>query len=231
MKRLTPNLLFYITLLFFCSFPTHTQAQTDREFELEGNTMSTHVGEGITFGLAGKFIHWLNPYVGATIGVATNYSRIDEGFYSPKDSQIYYDLEDKVFNLNGSLGLRLSTPVYKRIGMSTDFNFVFDPIPFDVVSIERRTYEPNSYGHDEKDKTQFVFSRFNPSYRIDLSFFYEKETKVGRARLSLGGAITNLNPYNGYYRAKVDGLRLKDHVKLRSNDLNYVIFIRLSGDY
>ena len=225
--KFLPSLLFFI----FCFYSTHSQAQTDREFELEGNMLSTDIGEGVTFELAGKFIHWLNPYVGATIGLATNYSRIDETFNSPKDGQIYYDLDDKVFNLNGSLGLRLSTPVYKKMGMATDFNFIFDPIPFDVVSIEKTIYEPNSYRYDEKDITKFVFSRFNPSYRIDLSLFFEKETNVGRARIYLGGAITNFNPYNGYYRAKVDGMRLKDHIKLRSNDLNYVIFIRLSGNY
>jgi len=210
----------------------HSQAQKYRDFEMEGNILSTNIGEGIAFGLAAKSIHWLNPYVGATIGLETYYSRIDEGFDSPKDGQIHYRLDDKVFNLNGLLGLRLSTPAYKRIGMATDFNFIFDPIPFDVVSIEKTIYEPNSYRYDEKDKTKFVFSRFNPSYRIDLSLFYQKETKTGgRARISLGGAITNFNPYNGYYRAKIDGIRLKDHVKLRSNDLNYVIFIRLSGGY
>lgn len=231
MKSPLGNLFFYLFLFLFCINSLNSYSQKIKEHELDGHMIYTDLDGGgeLTFGLAAKGNYWLNPYVALTAGVMMNYSKIDLGFYSPANNRVFYDLDEPIFNLNGILGLKLSSPTYKRFGLMSSANFMFAPIPFNLVGANRETYEPDSYHPKEKSKSYLVYTRFSPSYSIEFSLFYEKKKETGRVRLSLGGGITNYNPYNAYYYAKIDGLRLRDHVRLRPDDISFVLFVRLSG--
>lgn len=231
MEKQMQNPFIYLILLFLCFHSLQGYSQKLKGFELDGNVISTDLDGGgeFAFGLAMKGNYWLNPYVGLTMGAMINYSKIDLGFESPANDRVYYELNEPIFNLNGILGLKLSSPTYKKFGVMAGFNFMFSPIPFNLVGIDKRIYESDYRHSEEKSKSRMVYTRFNPSYNVELSVFYENKAKARYTRIAFGGGITNYNPYNSYYYAKIDNLRLKEHARLRPNDVGLMFFIRLSG--
>lgn len=232
MKKAPFNRLIFLSLFLFSLCSMRGYAQRFSEFELQGNMFCTDIDDGteFAFGIAGKRSFWLNPYVGMAVGAMMNYSKIDRGFQSPTDSKVYYRLDEPIVNLNGIVGLKLSTPTYKKVGMMADFNFMFAPIPFYPVGIEKEiSAHPGDAFPKEKSKTRIAYTKFSPSYSVEFSLFYENKANGGRGRIAVGGGITNYNPYSPYYHAKIDNLRLRECTRLRPDDIGVVLFIRLSG--
>lgn len=185
---------------------------------------------GFTFGLGAKSNYWFNPYLGVSMGAVLNSSKIDLRFRSPTEQHVSYNLDAPILHLNGILGIKLASPVYKKFGLAADANFMFAPIPFDVVGIDKEIYDPQTLSADEKNRSRVVYTHFNPSYSVLFSVFYRHKASSGKGRMSLGAGFSNYNPYNSYYRAKVDGLRLKEYAVLRPDWLNFVLALRLAID-
>jgi hypothetical protein len=226
----TLNLSLIIVILMAGCYSTPVYSQKSQGLEMEGNMLYMDVGDSFSFDFAMKYAYWLNPYIGFSYGGTIGAAKFDKWIDSPTESNVYYSLDGSVVHLNGILSLKLSSPVYKRIGATTDFNFLFEPIPFGLASIEKNRYDPNKLSSDTSTKYKAVYTRFNPSYSIQFGLFYEIEGKRNsKTRLSLGCGITNFNPYNTYYLATIDNIPLKNHMKLRPDDLGIQLFIRLSN--
>jgi hypothetical protein len=84
-----------------------------------------------------QFRYWINTYFTFSIGGTVLYSTIDQWFDSPIDDRDLYDAEASIINLNCVTGLKLSSPTWKNIRATTDLDFQFEPIPFNLVSIEK----------------------------------------------------------------------------------------------
>ncbi len=214
--------LTFVFALFF--FTNSVYAQTSDGFDLEGGVLSSKVDDKISLYLSGKYNYWFNPTVGVTIGGMFLHSNIDKRFESPKDKNKAYYIDDNIFNLNCITGLKLSSPTYKNLGIMADLNFLFEPIPFNSVSIKVVN------AGDEESKNKFVFTRFNPSYQLQASLFYNiKKQNKKIMQISLGTGISNYNPYNTYYRSTIDNIKLKNQLSLSSSKIGYTVFLRLSG--
>lgn len=131
--------------------------------------------------------------------------------------------------MSGIIGVKFSTPTYKGFGLMSDANFLFEPIPYNAISIDKRTFDTNSNLIEDKSKNKMVFTHFNPNFNIQVNLFYEVKKDSKKMRFALGGGITNYNAYNTYYRAKVDDIRLKEHLKLRPDNISAMVFVRMSG--
>ncbi|MDD4516662.1 hypothetical protein [Massilibacteroides sp.] len=225
----------FITVLVICGFvlslsPIYSQSK--KGFEIEGGLINSDLNESLSFNLGAKYNYWINSYVGYSIGGFFSHSRIDLMFDSPKEKNVSYNLNDNnIINLSGVLGLKLVTPTFKDFGLMSDFNFLFEPIPFNVASVDKRIYDLGGNRMEEKSKNKMVYTQFNPAFSIQLSLFYDYKQNGKKTRFALGGGITNYNAYNTYYHAKIDDIRLKDHLKLKPNNLSAMIFIRVSGLY
>ena len=221
----------FIFIIFFSlSFSQHLLSQKSTGFDFEGGMLVSDLDESLSFNFAVKYNYWVNPYIGGSFGLIFNCSTIDRRFDSPAERMVSYYIDDKdIINLSGIVGLKLSTPTFKGFGIMSDANFLFDPIPYNSVSVDKKYFDANSYLEKNKIKSRTVFTHFNPSFSLQLSLFYEIKQDSRKMRFALGAGVTNYNVYNTYYRAKIDNIYLRDYLKLRPNDLSTVIFLRVSG--
>jgi hypothetical protein len=204
-------------------------SQKIKEIEMEGYLLNSDLDKGISVGLGMKYNYWFSSYIGYTLGGKIDYTSIDLNFASPADEKTTYNLDSQVFNLNAIAGIKIASPTFKNIGIMADLNFMFEPIPYNYVGIDKQIFDSQNNYPTEKSKSKVVYSKFNPSYSFEVSLFYQRNYKKMRGRIALGVGTTNFNPYNTYYQAKIDGIRLKDYAKLKPGHNSFLIFIRLIG--
>jgi hypothetical protein len=218
MLRVKVILLFALLLTIV---PDKLIAQWARGFEMEGGVRSSDLVEPFSLYVSGKYARWFNPYAAYTIGGGFSYALLDESFRL--GNRAYYIRDNKIVNLYCTTGIKLSIPTVKNIGLMADADFQFEPIPFNSAIINASTYD--------WAKTKWVYTHFNPSYNVQLSLFYNLKSEHSKrtARLAIGCGFDNYNPLNTYYRAVVDDIKLSDHLKLKSEKLNFSIFLRISG--
>lgn len=83
-----------------------------------------------------------------------------------------------------------------------DLNLLFEPIPFNSVFIKIVN------AGNEESKNKFVFTRFNLSYQLQASLFYNiKKQNKKIMQISLGTGISNYNPNNTYYRSIIINIK------------------------
>lgn len=214
----------FISFLLFV-MATTVSAQKMRGFDIDGSIMYSDLDEPVSFGLGGKYNIWMNPYFAFSLGGRLIYSKIDSYFDSPKENQAAYYIDDKhLLNLNAEVGIKLATPTFKGVGVFSDLSFLFDPIPYNAISIEKRIVMPTS--EETKSRNKMVYTHFNPNVSLKMGLFYKLNTG---GQIALGGEISSFNPYNVYKQATVDNIRLKDHLQLTLNKPTYAVFIRFSG--
>jgi hypothetical protein len=111
-------------------------------FDFDGGIISSSLDDLISFYGGFKYNYWFCPYVGFAVGVMVSHSKIDMIFPSPQDRSVSYDIEDdNIINLTGITEVKFSSPVYKGFGISSDFNFLFEPVPFNTVSIDKNIFD------------------------------------------------------------------------------------------
>jgi hypothetical protein len=224
MQRIKIILLFVFLLIII---PNKLIAQRATGFEMEGGIRASDL-EPVSLYSSGKYAWWFNPYVAYTAGGGFSYTNFKASFNLPEHPTRYY-IDDKIMNLFGVTGLKFATPVLGNIGLMTDADFQFSPIPFNFVSIESSA--PNSDFRNYRNR--FVYTRFNPSYNIQISAFYNLRNRYDKndrsARLAIGLGFGNHNPLNTYYRVVIDDIHLRDHLKLKPEKMNFSVFVRVSN--
>lgn len=213
------------SILLLITNTTTAFAQKQRSVDIDGSILHSNAGEYITFAVASKYNIWVNPYFAFSFGGRMTYSRFYDSFDSPKDNRVSYHIEDDpLLNLNGEIGLKLATPTIKGIGLFSDLSFLFDPIPFNAISVEKRISTPSTL--ETKIRNKMVYTHFNPNVSLKMGLLYKLRTG---GQIAIGGEVGSFNPYNVYYRATVDNIKLRDHLTLISDKPTYSIFIRFSG--
>lgn len=217
-----------ILFLWLSGYET-VRAQYARGYEIDLAVHDTDLDTDYFFDLAVKYNHWFSRYTGISIGALVNGSKLDMGFDSPDDANVYYDLDNFVLNLTGTVGMKFATPTVKGFGLACDLNLLVAPIPLNIVSVNKRYYHEDEGYTSNSYQSQVVYTRFNPAYSAQVSLFYDKRKKSSRMRFAVGAGISNYNPYNAYYHADIDDIKLRDHVKLKPSDQSIMIFVRMSG--
>lgn len=185
------------SILGLLFLPQFLFSQKSEGFDLDAGMFVSDLTQSLSFNLSGKYNYWFNPYLGYSLGAMFNYSSIDLMFESPVDKYSSYYIDDKKnINLSGIIGVKFSTPTYKGFGLMSDVNFLFEPIPYNAISIDKRTFDTNSNLTEDKSKNKMVFTHFNPNFNIQVNLFYEVKKDSKKMRFALGGGITNYNAYN-----------------------------------
>lgn len=226
MKKIYKILIFLIFCFSWCKL----YPQKCDGFDIEGGMVISDLDESLSFSLGEKYNYWINSYIGFSAGSLLSYSQMDLRFDSPVENDVSYYLDDNnIINLSGLIGLKLSTPTFRGFGLMSDLNFLFEPIPYNSVSVDKKYFDTNTNLIQGKGKNKFVFTQFNPAFSFQLSAFYELKQGNHKMRFAFGGGTTNYNIYNTYRKAKIDGIALKNHLKLRPDKLSTQIFLRVSG--
>ena len=155
-----------------------------------------------------SYNHNFNEYLGAAGGIHIIRGRLE---YSNNG----YEVDNRIYKLNGMLSLNAYTPSFKKFGLFGGASFSFELLPFDFTEVR----------HVDTDKkySKTRFSRFNPacwlnagiSYNIDEIYYFS------------AGVIfsPNYDLYVGYRNLQVNGTQ----VGLPSSRSNYWgLFLRFS---
>lgn len=218
-----------ICLLFVGNHTALLHAQYAKGFTMEAAMHDTDLDTELFFDLALKYDYWFNRFTGVSFGGMVNFSKMDSGFGSPVNDNVRYELDDFVLNFSGIIGMKFATPTFKGFGLECDLNLLVAPVPFNLVSVDKRTYVEEEDKYNNTYKMQVVYTHFNPAYSMQASVFYQKRGKSKITRISLGAGLSNYNPYNVYYRASIEDIELKNHLHLKPSKQSYMIFLRLSG--
>lgn len=202
---------------------TSLSAQKSRTFDLESTLLSPAVQTSTSFGFSGRYNVWFAENLAYTVGARVFATPFDAHF-STEDRTMSYDIANLLISLRGEVGLKWQTPATSRVGFFADLSFLFAPIPFNRVSMERKR---SSFTMGEKSNiNKIVYTHFSPGYSLKMGPLYHV---TGSTQIALGVEITSFNPYSAYYRATVDDIRLKEHLQLSSNQPGIGFFIRCSG--
>jgi hypothetical protein len=212
-------------MILLLGFSAESRAQQKTELEADGYFGGNDLD--LSYGIALKYNKWINPYIGYTVGVKLNRSWMDEHYDSPTDDDVSYHIDETVGALNGMVGLKVSTPTWHHMGIAMDALFVFAPIPYQLVGVDRKT----SIMRGEIEETRLskmVYTHFSPSYSFQMSCFYSmfdaKNKSIGR--LSIGCGLNNYNAHHGYYHATLDGISLRKYLKLIPRKMGIEVFAR-----
>jgi hypothetical protein len=213
-------------------------------FDMEaGLIASPIVDHGLPYYFTGAYNLWFSQYFAVSGGLVFLHSNIDQSFRSPKETNIVYELEDDIINLNGALGIKLVTPVYKNTGLMADVKFLFSPLPLYKINADKYFMPPVDWNefpaganyYQESpfvgDASKVVYTRFNPSFMFKGGFFFESNSPMngdGKGRIVIGMGIGRYNPYNAYYRGTLDGIPLKKYLKVNSHENTYSVFVQIS---
>lgn len=218
-----------LPILLLCIFSMYTatlSSQKLRELEVTGFYSPTNFTPTDVWGFNIKYNYWLYQYLGFTCGFDYNHSSIDKSFKDPKQSQYSYSIDKSIDNFSAILGIKLATPTFKNFGLIGDLLFTFEPIPYNVISFSKYMKTENHQIYSSEKSGGFSYTKFNPSYRGELSLFYQFNDEDPRIRLAIGGAITDYNPYNTYYRAEIEGVKLRDYLHLKPKSPGFMFFLR-----
>lgn len=229
MKQIIHKLIICVCILLLCNNAVLLRAQYAKGYALEAAIHNTDLDTELFFDLAFKYDYWFNRCMGISMGGLINFSKMESVFDSPIDEKVRYELDDLVLNFSGIVGLKFATPTFKGFGLECDLNLLIAPIPFNLVSVDKQTYQEEEDKYNNAYKMQVVYTHFNPAYSMQASLFYQKRTKSKITRISLGAGVSNYNPYNVYYRASIDDIDLRNHLHLKPSKQSYMIFLRLSG--
>ncbi|GEM_PF-1795558 len=229
MKQIRYKLVAGICFVLLSCQTVLVHAQYGKGFGIEVAMHDTDLDTELFFDLAFKYDYWINRCVGVSVGGLFNFSKMDSAFDSPVDSKVRYELDDFVLNFSSVIGMKFATLTFKGLGVECDFNLLVAPVPFNLVSIDKRTYLEEEGKYNSSYNMQVVYTHFNPAYSMQMSLFYEKRAKSRIKRISLGAGISNYNPYNVYYRASIDDIELRNHLHLKPSKHSYMVFLRLSG--
>jgi hypothetical protein len=230
MRRNYPLLLStFAAILLLSLLPTEKAlAQKNREISLEGNFMYYDMGSNFSYGVSAAYSWWMNPYFAWSVGGRILNSQLDVAFDSPTNQQVWYDIDDNtVMSLNASIGAKVASPtLIGKVGVFGSADFLFAPIPYNLISIDRVSNNPRDEWDNRKTISKLVYTKFSPNYSLKVGLYYKPNERTQGA---IGFELGNFNPYISYREAKIDGLRVKDHVDLRKRGFTYGVFVRLSG--
>ena len=215
-----------LLFVFLLTTAPNIMAQQATEFEMEVGARSSDLVQPTSFYTSVKFSRWLNSYFAYTFGGGFSRTSLSRNLYIPNRVAVYR-VDSSPTNLFATTGLKLATPTFRNIGLMSDIDFMFSPIPFSLASITASTYD-RPFPHPPATSrvySRIVYTRFNPSYNIQLSAFYTFDREW---RLAVGVGFGNYNPLNTYYRAVINDIRLKNYLRLRSERMNLSIFVRFS---
>lgn len=214
----------FFSLVVLLVFSLKTYAATENHsVELQGELVFVNLESSATYEIGGRYATWINPYFAYFYGCKLSKSKLSKSFMSPKSENIEYIIDDNIIlNLNGILGVEILSPAINNVGLFGSFCLEFDPLPFNMVSIDTKFIDNPNYRNTE---SKMVFTHFNTAYSLEYGIYWN--TKNGN-RLTFGFSSNSFNPYNMYSHAKINGLKLKDFLKLEPEKAGFSILMKFS---
>ena len=199
-------------------------AQSAEGFDYEGGMLyNKELENPLSYQLTAKYNYYFNKYLGLSFG------GINERLKSPIEVDYIYIMDNNIFKLSAIIGLKYRIQLLKNVGIVSDMNFGFEPIPIDWLSYKKTKIKGTI--KDDSFKTKFVFTQFNPSAFLHIGLYYDIKDKNNNniLRLSIGCGIGYYNPYITYYKSSIDKIKLKQHLTLKPQKTTYSFYFRFSS--
>lgn len=146
---------------------------------------------------------WFNKFSGVSAGVLLGHGRIDES-WSHGDK--FYYINEPTAKLVSVSSIFLAQKILKNAGICTDIQLLFEPIPFSYVPLTVNSNGMNDY------KGKYLYSGFNPGYRINSGVFIDENKKEHKYRYIFSIGYGWYDTFNDYRRAVIDNQRIVEHI-------------------
>ena len=166
-----------------------------------------------------------NPYFGVSAGAMLLLAPLDAAGWSNEET-IHYSLDEKnVSHLNIVLSVFYMRPLISNTGIYGNGSFLFEPIPYQYVSIEKRT--GSDLNQIPENLGKFQYSGFSPGTFAEAGLFQNFKNGGKGFRLFVGFGYGWYDMYAAYRRTTIDGQKLFTHIP--QNNYYKRITIRLMG--
>jgi hypothetical protein len=169
--------------------------------------------------------NWLfSPYFGVSAGAMLLFATLDDAGWSTKEQTVRYSIDEKkVQHLNIVLSAFYMRPLVRNTGIYGNGSILFEPVPFDYISIEKWT------GNDpiSENRGKFQYSGFSPGAFAEAGLFHDFKKRNKGFRLFIGFGYGWYDMYAAYRRTTIDGQKLSFHVP--SDNYYKRITVKLMG--
>jgi hypothetical protein len=206
---------FILTLIgiLFLLQPSHSIAQVKKGLGIDGG-MYFNSNEELLFSTSVTYNWLINKNLILSTGGMLVHSKLDKSWG-------VYSLDENVLRLNSVSSATYICPIYKQTGIYGSGSFIFEPIPFDYISIDKQTESKNV------SKGKYIFSRFTPGAFLETGIFHSFNKNNKALKLFCGIGYGWYDPFADYRSCTLDGQNLSSHIPQDKN--YYRISVRLLG--
>lgn len=167
--------------------------------------------------------NWLfNPSFGISAGVMFAAAPLDIPRWSNAEQTISYTLDNKsVKHLNIALSTFYIRPLIGNTGIYGNVSFLFEPIPFDYISIEKRA--ENDFKQQAETIGKLQFSKFSPGIFAEAGLFHHFKRGDKGVRLFIGIGYGWYDMYTACRIVTLDGQSLSKFLPQNNNYSRFTI--------
>lgn len=203
----------------------YSPAQNLKDFSMDAG-LYFNSNNDVAFHYSVSYNRLFNPYSGVSAGAMLLLAPLDAAGWSNGGQTNYYSLDGKnVPHLNFVLSVFYMRPLITNTGIYGNASFLFEPIPYQYVSIEKRT--SSDWNQIPENHGKFQYSGFSPGTFAEAGLFHDFKKGDKGVRLFVGFGYGWYDMYAAYRRTTIDGQRLSLHIP--GDNYYKRITIRLMG--
>lgn len=215
-----------IALISVCFLldPADSVAQIRKALSIDGSLFAN--SENIAYQFSVNYNRLLTPWLGVSAGFMYVESPLDvPGWSNAEETSYYYLSDENVNHLNMVLATSFMCPLVHNVGIYVNGSFLFEPIPFDYISVEKEIISDQYQESETLGK--FQSTRFSPGVFTEAGLFYDFNRAGPGFRLFVGFGYGWYDMHVAYRKTVIDGQRLSRFMP-ENNNYNRIT-IRLMG--
>jgi hypothetical protein len=217
----------YIALIagYLLLIPVYSLAQNLKDLSMDAGLYFNSDNDA-AFHFSVNYNRLFNQYFGVSAGAMFLSAPLDAAGWSNEEQTIHYYLDEKnVRHINIVLSVFYMRPFIRNTGMYGKGSVLFEPIPYQYLSIEKRT--GNDWNLVPENHGKFQYSGFSPGTFAEAGLFYDFKKGDRGFRLFIGFGYGWYDIYAAFRRTTIDGQKLSMHIP-RDNYYKRIT-IRLMG--
>lgn len=190
--------------------PVYSLAQNLKNLSMDAG-LYFNSNNDIAFHYSVNYNRLFNPSFGVSAGAMFLSAPIDAAGWSSEGQTIHYYLDEKtVRHFNIVLSAFYIRTLIRNTGIYGNCSFLFEPVPYQHISIEKRT--GNDWNQVPENYGKFQYSGFSPGTFADAGLFHDFKKGDKGFRLFLGFGYGWYDMYSAYRRTIIDGQKLSSRI-------------------
>jgi hypothetical protein len=204
-------------------------AQRQKELAIDGGLYGNSSNVALHFSVSENWL--FNPNFGVSAGAMFLLAPpLDVAEWSDAGQTNRYSVDDNnVWHLNIILSAFYMRPLIRNTGIYGNGSFLFEPVPFDYISVEKRA--GNDWYQVPEERGKLQYSGFSPGAFAEAGLFHDFKAREGKKglRVFVGFGYGWYDMYAAFRRATIDGQKLSTQIRTPLDNYYKRITIKLMG--